>query len=75
MCIGCGNCVVAAPANWLMDIDTGKAILLGSIETKGKFMLYTSDSDFKSNQRAANSCPVKIIEIQQNNVLENENKK
>ncbi len=63
-CIGCGACTMAAPEQWSMSEEDGKAILKGA-EWKGEeFMVGEIDEDvLDANKEAADSCPVQIIKI------------
>lgn len=63
-CIGCNYCVELAFDQWRMSKKDGKATLLHSAEKKG---FYTSriddDSVFDANKKAAEACPVNIIQV------------
>ena len=63
-CIGCGACTMAAPDNWSMSEEDGKATLKDS-EWKGdEFMVGEIDEDqLEANKEAADSCPVQIIKV------------
>jgi len=63
-CIGCGNCVEAAPNTWKMNTEDGKADLMGAKESKGFYTLLTSDDELENNLEAEKICPVKIIRVE-----------
>ncbi len=62
-CIGCGACVAVAPDFWEMD-DDGKANILKSKKRPDEWQeREISDSEFKENMEAAESCPVNVIHL------------
>ncbi|MEN8252743.1 MAG: ferredoxin, partial [Patescibacteria group bacterium] len=66
-CIGCGACTMAAPEQWSMSEEDGKAVLAGA-EEKGEFMVAEIDEDaLEANKEAADSCPVQIIKVSGHN--------
>lgn len=62
-CIGCNYCVELAPDFWRMSRKDGKSVLLGAEDKKGNHVLKIAESEKEVNQRAAEACPVKIIEV------------
>ena len=67
-CIGAGACCIVAPKFWKMSEDE-KADLLGSKENPetGKYELEieVSEDDLARLKESADSCPVMVIEIQE----------
>jgi ferredoxin len=62
-CIGCNYCVELAPDFWRMSRKDGKSVLLGAEDKKGNYVLKISEADVEANKRAADACPVKIIDV------------
>jgi ferredoxin len=62
-CIGCNYCVELAPDFWRMSRKDGKSVLLGAEDKKGNWVLKISEAEVEANQRAADACPVKIIDV------------
>lgn len=52
-CIGAGSCVGAAPTNWEMGEDNKANVLKREIE----------EDELQLNKEAAESCPVNVIHI------------
>jgi len=48
---------------WRMSKKDGKATLLGAVNKKGFHTLRTDDSEYEENRRAADACPVNIIQV------------
>jgi ferredoxin len=61
-CIGAGVCAAVAPEDWIMDSD-GKATLVGSKESEGKFVKDIGEDSMEANKSAVDGCPVQIIKI------------
>lgn len=62
-CIGCNACVEAAPNEWVMSGNDGKATLRKAT-VKGKYyILEIEDWKIEENQLAADNCPVRIITL------------
>ena len=62
-CIGCNACVQFAPQTWDISTKDGKAVLKNG---QGKNDVFTSEidpEDLDDNQKAAMSCPTRIIKI------------
>lgn len=60
-CIGCGACAAVAPQFWEMEGDKShlkESQPMGDGEQKD-----ISDSDYKPNMEAAQSCPVNVIHL------------
>lgn len=64
-CIGCNYCVEFAPDRWVMSKKDGKATLVGGVDRKGFYSLKLSPIELEENQKAADACPVKIIQIRE----------
>lgn len=62
-CIGCGICVELQPELWRMSKKDGKASLIHSIEKKDFFVLSVPDERLEESVKAAEACPVKVIQI------------
>ena len=62
-CIGCGACTVIAPDFWEMN-DDGKSDLIGSrSKENGTQQRKIEEKNFEINLEAAESCPVEVIHI------------
>ena len=62
-CIGCGACSVIAQKFWAMD-DEGKSnIINGAPKPNGWEEKVIDEKDFEQNMEAAQSCPVEVIHI------------
>ena len=64
-CIGCGACVMAAPQQWALDPDEGKAVLIGGQMDGDVMKVDIDEADVSANQEAATACPVQIITVVQ----------
>jgi ferredoxin len=64
-CIGCNYCVEIAPEFWRMSRKDGKSVLLGAEDKRGNFVLKIPDTDFDLHKKAADVCPVKIIDVRE----------
>lgn len=62
-CIGCNYCVEFAFQRWRMSKKDGKCTLIGSRERRGFHTVKVGDEEFEENVRAAEACPVKIIQV------------
>lgn len=62
-CIGCNYCVELAPERWRMSKKDGKSVLLGARDRKGFHTVHASPEEFESNYKAAEACPVRIIQV------------
>jgi len=62
-CIGCNYCVELAFGQWRMSKKDGKATLLGGVNKKGFYTVRLDDSEYEENKRAADACPVNIIQV------------
>lgn len=62
-CIGCFACVEANPERWRMSRSDGKSVLVGGKQKRDHFTVLVSESEENANRRAAENCPVKIIQI------------
>ncbi len=62
-CIGCNACVEAAPGRWAMSRKDGKCTLVGAIGKKDIYILNVSEIEFEENKKAAEACPVNIIQV------------
>ena len=64
-CIGCNYCVELAYDRWRMSKKDGKCTLLGGENKKGFYTAKVGDDEFDENVRAAEACPVNIIQVKQ----------
>lgn len=64
-CIGCNFCVLMAPGQWRINDETGRAELIGGKPEGDQVTLEISAADREANQRAAESCPVQIIKVEE----------
>ena len=62
-CIGCGACVVIAPKFWEMKDDGKSSLIKGEKDKKGWEKKKITQKDFDINLEAAESCPVEVIHI------------
>lgn len=62
-CIGCNACVEAAFQRWRVSRKDGKCTLVGGIEKKGFFSVLVDEDEYEANLRAAQHCPVRIIDV------------
>ncbi len=63
-CIGCNYCAELAPAAFRMSRRDGKSVLLRSVRKKGFYTWKsTDDASCQSLEKAADSCPVRIIRV------------
>ena len=62
-CIGCRSCVTLAPHTWRLNEQTGKAELIGGAARKDCFVADLFECDVESNQKAAEACPMNLIQI------------
>ena len=62
-CIGCNYCVELAFDQWRMSKKDGKATLLNAENKKGFHTVKIDNSEFDSNVKAAEACPVNIIKV------------
>ena len=62
-CIGCGACAVIAPDFWEMDDDSKSDIINGEDKPNGWQERKIGEDDFEENMEAAESCPVEVIHI------------
>ncbi|NMM48459.1 ferredoxin [Marinigracilibium pacificum] len=64
-CIGCNYCVELAPERWRMSKKDGKSVLLGGVNKKGFWNVKVNEDELNSNKRAADACPVNIIQVRE----------
>ena len=64
-CIGCNYCVEIAPENWRMNKRDGKCTLIGATEKRGFWSVKIFNNHLNANLKAAEVCPVKIIQVRQ----------
>lgn len=62
-CIGCNSCVEHAPEHWKISNADGKSCLLSSEKKKDCFVRSISTVEVAANKRAAQDCPVHIIQV------------
>jgi ferredoxin len=46
-----------------MSRKDGKSVLLGATDKRGNWVLKINEADAEANRRAAEACPVKIIDV------------
>ena len=63
-CIGCNVCVELDSKNWKMCAKDGKADLIYSKNKKGIYQKEINEIEKENAQKAADSCPVNIIKIE-----------
>ncbi len=64
-CIGCNACVEQAPAHWVMSKKDGKSYLRKSEKRGEYYVKQISMLEFEENLRAAQHCPVRIIQVRE----------
>ncbi|BDD08668.1 hypothetical protein FUAX_11000 [Fulvitalea axinellae] len=64
-CIGCNYCVELAQERWRMSKKDGKSVLLGAKDKRGFWSVKVGEDELEENQRAAEACPVNIIQIRE----------
>lgn len=64
-CIGCNYCVELAYNRWRMSKKDGKATLIGGVNRKGFYTVKVREDELEENIKAAEACPVKIIQVKQ----------
>ena len=69
-CIGCGACAVIAPEFWEMNDDGKSDILNGENKPNNWQEKVIGEPDFEINLEAAESCPVEVIHIIDNETKE-----
>lgn len=62
-CIGCNYCVELAEQRWRMSKKDGKCTLIGATERRGFHTVRVGNGEYEDNIRAAEACPVKIIQV------------
>lgn len=62
-CIGCNACVQHAPQTWFMSPKDGKAVLKNARGKSNVFISDLADENVAANQKAAQSCPTRVIKI------------
>lgn len=62
-CIGCGNCVEYSSDFWELDEFDGKANLKDAVQKREIFSKVIEPFDEEANEKAAESCPVNIIQV------------
>jgi len=62
-CIGCNYCEEIVPERWIMAKSDGKATLRSAKNKKGFYTVKVGDEEFEDNLKAAELCPVKIIQV------------
>lgn len=64
-CIGCNYCAEIAEDRWRMSKADGKAVLKGSVNKRGFYNVRVEDHEYEENVKAAEACPVNIIQVRQ----------
>ena len=62
-CIGCNACVEAAYNRWRMSRKDGNSTLVGGEDKNGFVQVVVDDHELEDNLRAAENCPVNIIQV------------
>lgn len=62
-CIGCNYCEEYAAYRWRISKKDGKAVLLNARERRGFYTARVNDDELDDNLKAAEACPVKIIQV------------
>ncbi|MBI4440464.1 ferredoxin [Candidatus Woesearchaeota archaeon] len=62
-CIGCAACVAIAPDYWEMASDDKSSIKGGKRMPDGTEERVIEEKDFAANKDAAQSCPVNVISV------------
>lgn len=62
-CIGCNLCYEIWPVRWRISRQDGKCTLVDGKEKKGVWQVEISKDEIAQNEKAAQACPVKIIQI------------
>jgi ferredoxin len=69
-CIGCGACAVVAPDFWEMN-DDGRSDIINAVHKSNGWQEKTiEEKDFEINLEAAESCPVEVIHLIDNETKE-----
>jgi ferredoxin len=55
--------VEAAPGRWAMSRKDGKCTLVGAKAKKDIYTINVSDIEYDENKKAAEVCPVNIIQV------------
>ena len=69
-CIGCGACAVIAEEFWEMNDDGKSDIINGETKPNKWQEKVIGEQDFEINLEAAESCPVEVIHIIDNETKE-----
>ena len=69
-CIGCGACAVIAPEFWEMNDDEKSDIINAEHKPNGWQEKIIQEKDFDINLEAAESCPVEVIHLIDNETKE-----
>ncbi|MCG8476306.1 MAG: ferredoxin [Cytophagales bacterium] len=64
-CIGCNYCVELSYQRWRMSKKDGKAVLLGAKNKRGFWNVKVGEEELEENQKAAEACPVNIIQVRE----------
>ena len=64
-CIGCNACVEQAPEHWIMSKKDGKSFLRKGQKKGDYYIKNISYLEYDENVRAAQNCPVKIIQVRE----------
>jgi len=65
-CIGCGACAAVAPDFWEMNDDGKSDIVNAKDREDGWQEMDLEEKDFEQNKEAAESCPVNVIHLTDN---------
>ena len=64
-CIGCGSCEFEAPQTWELDSNDGLSNLKEGVFNGKCFTREIDEMDNEANMRACESCPMRIITIEE----------
>ncbi len=67
-CIGCNACVIADPDTWFMDETEAKSQLINGKKKGDAYVAEIREDQVDANVRAAEACPVRIIQVSDKSV-------
>ena len=62
-CIGCAACAAVAPEFWEMKEDGKSSVINAQTDDRGWEVLEIEEKDVEKNKEAAESCPVNVIHL------------
>lgn len=63
-CIGCNSCIEIDPLHWKINYKDGKALLKGGKSKRRVYRLEITEFEKEDSKKAAESCPVNVIKIE-----------